>query len=63
MLRQHALPMSRLAPEHPFPQPVDDCYAALQWVSAHTADIGAESGLVAVGGDSAGAAPFPPRTW
>lgn len=42
----------RLAPEHPFPEPVDDAIAALQWASAHAATLGAAR--VSVGGDSAG---------
>src|SRR5579863_3435506 len=38
----------RLAPEHPYPQPVDDCWAALEW-TAHNFP----GGLV-VAGESAG---------
>jgi acetyl esterase len=45
----------RLAPEHPFPVPVDDSYAALEWVDAHRADIaGRDDVPLIVGGDSAG---------
>jgi len=42
----------RLAPEHPFPTPLDDAWAALQWAATSLAD---GSPLV-VAGDSAGGA-------
>lgn len=44
----------RLAPEDPFPAAVEDCYAAAKWVHANLEHLGASSGKLAVGGDSAG---------
>jgi acetyl esterase len=44
----------RLAPEHKFPVPVEDSYAALQWVSENAAALNANASNIVVGGDSAG---------
>jgi acetyl esterase/lipase len=44
----------RVAPEHPFPAPVEDCYAALKWLFAHTGELGVEPSRIAIGGASGG---------
>jgi acetyl esterase/lipase len=44
----------RLAPEHPFPAPVEDCYAGLKWLYTHADELGVEPSRIAIGGPSGG---------
>ena len=44
----------RLCPEHPFPIPLHDCYAALQWMHDNSGSLGIDPGRIGIGGGSAG---------
>ena len=44
----------RLAPEHPIPAPLDDCYAGLAWLHEHARTLGVDRNRVGIGGESAG---------
>jgi len=45
----------RLAPEHPYPAPLDDCYAGLSWLSESVGELGVDPTRIAIGGASSGA--------
>jgi acetyl esterase len=44
----------RLAPEHKFPLPLEDCVAVLRWIGKHGRELGIDPERLAVTGDSAG---------
>jgi acetyl esterase/lipase len=44
----------RLAPEHPYPAPVSDCYAGLQWVAGHATELGIDPARIVIARNNAG---------
>ena len=44
----------RLAPEHPHPAPVEDCYAGLVWTAEHAEELGIDPERILIAGASAG---------
>ena len=44
----------RLAPEHPYPAPLEDCYCGLVWFFDQADAFGVDTARIAVGGGSAG---------
>ncbi len=44
----------RLAPETPYPGPIEDCYAGLRWVHDNADMLGVDAARIGIGGSSAG---------
>ncbi len=44
----------RLAPETPYPGPIEDCYAGLRWVHDNASELGVDPSKIGIGGTSAG---------
>lgn len=44
----------RLAPENPFPKPLEDCYVATEWLADNCEQFGGNKNQLIVGGESAG---------
>lgn len=47
-------PEYRLAPENPYPSPVDDCHEAWAWLIENSSQKGIDISRIAIGGESAG---------
>lgn len=47
-------PGYRLAPIHPYPAALEDCYAALEFLFEHAEELGIDKEKIIVGGESAG---------
>lgn len=45
----------RLAPEHPYPAALEDCYGVLQWIASDADALGFDAARIAIGGASGGA--------
>lgn len=43
-----------LAPQHKFPEPLNDCYVATKWIAEYIQQFGGDPSRLAIGGDSAG---------
>jgi acetyl esterase len=44
----------RLAPEHKYPEPVEDCFAALRWIVAQSGQLGVDPARIGLYGISSG---------
>jgi len=44
----------RLAPEHPFPAPMEDCYTGLKWMYDSAEKLGIDTSRIVIAGQSAG---------
>jgi len=47
-------PDYRLAPQHPYPAAINDCFESLEWMKANANSLGIDGSNIAVGGASAG---------
>ncbi|RKQ15146.1 alpha/beta hydrolase [Ureibacillus endophyticus] len=44
----------RLAPEHPYPAPLEDCYSALKWIADNSQALNIDANRIGIAGASAG---------